>query len=211
MPYRSVTTAGITLLCFPPLDRAFSETVLQLVADGDVRTPDDLETKLQNIYPRVVARARDSLAAMGGGEQAWYVYRDGRYSPYAADPDWWRDGDAARITIDEVGHYLDANPQALEMLGVDLVELRAAPPGSFTPPEARERIPWLLALLEEIRVLESTAILISRDGRRSGIQYRLMLDGAGAGRHVNVMRTIPIEDLDEAAGTRSPAGAPGAG
>jgi PAS domain-containing protein len=207
LPYRSVTTAGVTLLCFPPHDRAFLETALHLVAAGEASSPAGLEDILRRLYPRVVVRARDGLAAMGGGEQAWYVYRDGRYSPFAEDPDWWRDPNEARLTVDDQGRYLDANDQALELLGVDLAGLRSASPGAFTAAESRERIPWLLALLEEVRVLESTAVLVPLDGReRLRIQYRLMLDEDGEGRHVSVMRAIPDEEASSSG--RSPTAAP---
>ena len=196
MSYGSVTAAGVTLLCFPPHDRAFLETALRVVAAGDASSPADLEQVLRRTYPRVVARARDGLAAMGGGDRAWYVYRDGRYSPYASDPDWWRDPDEARLIVDDRGQYLDANDRALQLLGVDLAGLRAATPGAFTAPESRERVPWLMALLEEVRVLESTAILVPQGGLEPvSIQYRLMLDGDGEGRHLSVMRPIPDEDV----------------
>ncbi len=169
---------------------------MNVVASGDTTSPAALEDVLRQMYPRVVVRARDGLAAMGGGDQAWYVYRDGRYSPYAPNADWWLDPNEARVIIDDGGQYLDANDRALQLLGVDLAGLRAATPGAFTAPESRERIPWLLALLEEARVLESTAILVPHDGReRVSIQYRLMLDEDGEGRHVSVMRSIPDDDV----------------
>ena len=39
---------------------------------------DLLETALRARYPRLVIRARDSLATLAGDDQVWYVLRDGR-------------------------------------------------------------------------------------------------------------------------------------
>ena len=44
--------------------------------------PHDLEQALRPVYAQAIVRERDALASFGG--RAWYVYRDGRYSPFAA-------------------------------------------------------------------------------------------------------------------------------
>ena len=39
---------------------------------------------VRSLYPHAVVRSRDPLASLAGN--AWYVYRDGRYSPFSDGP-----------------------------------------------------------------------------------------------------------------------------
>src|SRR6267154_755071 len=91
MPYRSVTVRGVALLCFPPGDAVFSSMAGRMLTSAPKKDPLELERALRPIYTRTVVRARDSLASMAGA--AWYVYRDGRYSPFVDAERWWEDAD----------------------------------------------------------------------------------------------------------------------
>lgn len=192
LPYRSVTQGGITLLCFPPQDLAFARIAATQLAGLDRPTPDTLQTILSATYPRATVRAREPIAGLGEG-QAWYAYRDGRYSPFADDEPWWEAPDAASLVIDADGRYVDGSPAALELLGLDLDRLRTMVTGELTDVAVRPTVTWLWALLEDVGELHSTSILLTPDGRRLPVEYRIVRDGAGEGRTISYLRPVPIE------------------
>jgi PAS domain S-box-containing protein len=192
VPYRSVTHDGITLLCFPPHDEVFARLTARSVASVEAPDPDALQSTLRETFPEATVRRREALASLGGGE-AWYVYRDGRYSPFAEAGAWWEAADVPRIEIDSDGRYVDANPSALALLGMDLDQLRALRSGDLTDPATRPNLPWVLQLLQDVGELHSTSVLVRPDGERVAVEYRLLLDAAGAGRHVSYLRPVPTE------------------
>lgn len=196
MPYRTVTRDGVSLLCFPPHDVVFAAhaaRTLEALAGPDTG---GLQTAIQTLYPNAVVRARESLAALGGGT-AWYAYRDGRYSPFGDADAWWEADDVAALVIDAEGRYVDANEAALELIGLDLDTIRTMRTGELTEPAMRPNVPWIWALLEDVGILHSTSVLMA-DGRRVPVEYRLVRGGAGDGRSVSYLRAVPIEAADVA-------------
>lgn len=195
LPYTSVIVRDVALLCFPPEDAVFASFVRRAF---EAATSDDttiLQDELRTIYPRAVVRSREAFASLTG--VAWYVYRDGRYSPFAPGPPWWEDPAAARIVIDDEGRYLDANPAALELLGVGLDELLAAPSGDFLPPTFSAAVPWILQLLRDTGELHSTSVVRPRGDRPDEpVEYHVVKDGDGPGRHVSTIRRVMPGDDD---------------
>lgn len=199
MPYTSVTVSGIALLCFPPFDRVFAEHARRSVTEG-ASDPAALEAKLREVYPRAVVRARDDLASFVG--QAWYAYRDGRYSPFVRRP-WWESPTAARTVIDAEGRYVDANDAALELLGVTPEELRASEAGDFTFGEHRALVPWVMQLLRDTGELHSTSVVRPKDGGPDvPVEFHIVLAPDGSGTVIAYLRPIPPEAV--------PVGAPDA-
>lgn len=204
MPYREITTRGITLLCFPPQDVAFSTIAVRYLDAGPRVTPDALQAELRVMYPNAIVRPRESFAALGGNA-AWYVYRDGRYSPFAGDgAPWWEHPDAAFLVIEtESGRYVDANAAALELIGIDRERLLAMRTGDLVHREGRVTVPWVWKLLHDVGEIHSTSLMQTPDGREVPVEYHLVRDGAGPGRAKSFMRAAPIEAV------RPPEGAPG--
>ncbi len=195
MPYTSLVVRDIVLLCFPPDDAVFADIARRLLVSADVAEPAVIEDALRRRYPEAVVRGRDPLASFGNS--AWYLYRDGRYSPFNEGTRWWLEPDAARIVVDDDGRYLDGNPAALELLGVDLDGLLRAPSGAFTVPAYRETVPWILQLLLDTGELHSTTKLRPLDGGSDvPVEFHMTRDGAGAGRHVSAVRPVPPGVLD---------------
>ena len=161
LPYTSVIVRDVALLCFPPDDAVFSAFVRRTFASLAGDAPADLQGEVRALYPRAVVRSREPLASLAGN--AWYVYRDGRYSPFVDGPPWWDEPAAARIVIDDAGCYVDANEPALDLLGVDLAELRRSKAGDFTPPAFGAEAPWIMQLLRDTGELHSISILRSRN------------------------------------------------
>lgn len=198
MPYRSVTHDGVSLLCFPPHDLVFAGHTARTLETLDRRDAADLQAALRSVYPECVVRARESLAALGGGI-AWYAYRDGRYSPFTDTDAWWEADGVATLVIAADGRYEDANEAALELIGLDLDTLRSLRTGELTEPAVRPTVPWIWALLEDVGTLHSTSVLVAPGGRRVPVEYRLVRGGAGEGRSVSYLRAVPVEAVGETA------------
>ena len=192
MPYTSVIVRDVALLCFPPDDAVFSAYVRRAYGASSTDDPPNLQRELRAMYPRAVVRSREPLASLGG--KAWYVYRDGRYSPFAAGPPWWEEATAARVVIDDEGRYLEANESALALLGVGLDELRSSKAGDFAPPDFGSEIPWLFQLLRDTGELHSTSVLRPhRGGPDQPVEFHFVKDGDGPGRHVSTLRAMARE------------------
>jgi PAS domain-containing protein len=195
VPYRSVTHEGVTLLCFPPYDVVFARLAADRLAALPERDPGALQAALRTTFCDAVVRRRDSLASLGGGE-AWYAYRDGRYSPFTDDTPWWDAPDVARLEIDDEGRYVGANEAALALIGVDAEGLAQLRSGDLTDAATRPTVPWLWQLLQDVGELHSTSRLVTPDGRQVPVEYRMLLDAAGPGRHVSFMRIVPLEAVE---------------
>lgn len=192
MPYRPVTREGITLLCFPPYDEVLARLTaerLEMLAGPD---PEALQASLRTVYPNATVRPRESIASLGGGV-AWYVYRDGRYSPYADDGRWWEAADAARLEIDADGRYVGANQPALDLIGIDLATLRSMRSGELTLESTRPTVAWIWQLLEDVGELHSTSVLRTPDGRHIPIEYRLIRGVGDDAVSYSFVREIPPE------------------
>lgn len=215
MPYRSVTHEGVTLLCFPPYDEVLARLAAERLQSLADRRPDALQASLRQTYPNATVRAREAIASLERAV-AWYVYRDGRYSPFSDDGAWWTNPDVARVEIDDEGRYVEANPRALELIGIDLATLRTLRSGALTVPEARPSVPWLYQLLEDVGELHSTSMLLTPDGRRIPVEYRLVRGGSPSGATVSYLREVPPEaaepsetaTLGQGSERESPAGHP---
>jgi len=195
LPYTSVIVRDVALLCFPPDDAVFSAYVRRTFAALEGDLPSDLQHHLRSLYPHAVARSREPLASLSG--LAWYVYRDGRYSPFVEGPPWWDEPTAARVVIDDAGCYVDANPPALQLLGVSLAELRKSKAGDFTPPAFGVEAPWIMQLLRDTGELHSISMLRSRnDGPDEAVEFHFVKDAAGPGRHVSALRLVTPETED---------------
>ncbi len=192
MPYTSLMVRDVALLCFPHDDAVFSAFVRRTFGELAGEEPTDLQPELRSLYPRAVVRSREPLASLAG--KAWYVYRDGRYSPFADAPSWWTEPTAARVVIDDAGCYVDANQPALDLLGVTLEELRLSRAGDFTPPAYGAEAPWILELLRDTGELHSISMLRSRNGGPDeAVEFRFEKDAAGPGRHVSTLRRVTPE------------------
>jgi hypothetical protein len=197
LPYTSLIVRDVALLCFPPDDAVFASFVQRAFETAAIDEPAALQRQLRSIYPRAVVRSRDPLASLAGA--AWYVYRDGRFSPFAPGPHWWHEPAAARIVIDDEGRHLEATDAALELLGVGIDEFRASRAGDFATPDFRAAVPWILQLLRATGELHSTAVLRPRGAPLDEtVEFHFVKDGDGPGRHLSFFRRVPPEPVGPA-------------
>ncbi|MFL5777478.1 MAG: hypothetical protein ACJ761_00915 [Chloroflexota bacterium] len=162
-------------------------------------TPSDLQAALRALYPNGVVHQRERLAKLTDDEEAWYVYRDGRYVP-AADDESWDDPSIARVVIGEDRGYLEANDAALKLLGITREELAHARSGDFTTQPIAQQVGWVFGLLEDEGIVDSTSVLVPRRGDPRSVRFHLVLDGDGPGRHVCLMRPIVRRRAEARAG-----------
>ena len=184
------------LFCFPHSDAAFQLWAARLLAESSERygapvTPGRLEDALRRTFPLALVRPREELASLRS-EAAWYVYRDGRYSPFSNDP-WWEERDVMWLDTGPDGRYLDASDSFVVLSGHARERLTGMRTGELADPAVRRMVPWTWELLEATGVLHSTSIMRAADGRRVPLEYRLVKDGGGPGRARSYMRVVPIE------------------
>jgi PAS domain S-box-containing protein len=99
----------------------------------------------------------------------------------------------ATILVDRDGHYIDASPSALALLGVSLEELRSLPPGSISAEQIdeAEREARRAAFVESGVSSAVGATTIQRpDGRR--LHVRFFVDAQPDGRFLARLR--PTEE-----------------
>ena len=189
MPYRHVQQDAVTLLCFPPYDEVFAHIAARHLDALPAPDVDALQAALRDAYPQAVVRPREAFAALGDG-RAWYVYRDGRYSPFDDAPPWWDEPDAAWVAIDTEGRYVDANESALRIFDMDLDTLRTMHSGDLTDAATRPTVPWVWELLDAAGELHSTSRLRTPSGRLVPVEYRLVRRAEGA---ISYLREVPAE------------------
>jgi PAS domain-containing protein len=84
------------------------------------------------------------------------------------------------VLISADGRYLDANPLALELLGVDAEALRTHVVGDFTVPEFRDasRASWAhMAATDQVEFLIDETFLLRPDGTASVVKVHPVVPG----------------------------------
>ena len=102
------------LITIPSADAPFRAHVERVRRRLAPAYPDQLETDLRRLFPRVVVRER----ALSGEAPVWYVYRDGSWRPSLEGP-WWEAAGLPRIVISTDGWIEEASPAAADLLGID--------------------------------------------------------------------------------------------
>jgi PAS domain-containing protein len=153
------------LLTIPRSDRAFHELVVRLARREGLADPTTFQARLVRLFPAVVVRSRE----LSSEHPAWYVYRDGRWTPPEASP-WWAEGDAATIAIAPDGWVIAADLAARRLLGIDPdVELGVEPRhyASLVAPTDRDDVADLLGVLTEGHTV-TASLHLHRDGDGDG-------------------------------------------
>jgi PAS domain-containing protein len=105
--------------------------------------------------------------------------------------------DGAQVIVDAEGRCLEANAPALEMLGVTLDELRAAPPGMFSsePPDPEAAVAFRAAWEAAGRPdVTGETTLVRPDGTATRVRFAIRPQADG--RYVAVFEPIarPLDD-----------------
>lgn len=152
---------SIRTVSFPSPDVAFASVVARCLADDRVESPEGLEQALRALYPaaRVVARVLS-----GEPITTWYVYRDGRFRPEAAD-DWWREAANGLTVMDpDTTQVLDANEAVAGFIGQTVESMRGRPFAEFLAPDAKDAAAILFETILQTGVVHTIGAVVHRDG-----------------------------------------------
>jgi len=184
------TRATVVARTIPASDAVLAERVRELVDRGLERGPADLcealETRLRDVYPDIRATLRTDIA--GFGETLVYVFRDGSVGASLAE-DWIYDADTARLVTNGSGTYVEVNTPAERIFGRTSDEIVGSKAGTFTRADARvEDAAAMWRALDHTGRLHSLAIVTSRDGTETPVEFVTVKDGDGCGRNVTYLR-----------------------
>lgn len=174
------------LITIPASDAAFREHVHNLTPSP---TPRELETRLRRIFPRVVVRERTISGAPG-----WYVYRDGSWSS-SLTGHWWDDPRLPRVIVSGDGWFIEANPTALGLLGIEAADLATHHFTDFVVPGTLDDAIGLFRIIREGKALDATILLrpLTGDVIAVDIHTRLVDDRIVAVYRLAEDVSVPVE------------------
>jgi PAS domain-containing protein len=149
----------VRVITIPSTDTAFRRHVDRLVARGSLDTPEKLQARLRQLFPRAVVRRRD----ISGEPAAWYVYRDGGWRS-SMTSEWWGESGLPRIEVDREGWITQANATALSLLGIVAADVGARHFTDFVAPGGLEDSVSLFAIVDEGHDLTATTLLRPTSG-----------------------------------------------
>src|SRR5947207_10092877 len=164
--------ARTALITIPSTDMAFRRHVESISRHPTVAGPEALETRLRRVFPRVLVRERD----LSGEAPAWYVYRDGRWTPPERHQ-WWAEADLPRVCLSLDGWLVDANPQARGLLGISLGETEPRYFTDFVAPGALDDAQQLLGVIRSGHVLTATVLVRPTGGEVIGCDLHASRSG----------------------------------
>lgn len=170
----SVTLVRARALCFPAYDVGFARVVEAILSDDPGITADALQTRLRNLVPATIVRARE---LSGESQQTLYVFRDGRWAG-GGESDWWQEKGVARVTVSiETGAVVDADRALLDLIGADREWVIGRMYHEFVLPQARIASDALYQTAIETGEVHSIARVIGPSGRGVTVEFRAAVDG----------------------------------
>jgi hypothetical protein len=170
----SVTLVRARALCFPAYDVGFARVVEAILSDDPGITADALQTRLRNLVPATIVRARE---LSGESEQTLYVFRDGRWAG-GGESEWWQEKGVARVTVSiETGAVVDADRALLDLIGADREWVIGRMYHEFVLPQARIASDALYRTAIETGEVHSIARVIGPSGRGVTVEFRAAVDG----------------------------------
>jgi PAS domain-containing protein len=181
----------IRLRGFPSADKEFARYArAALTALGTSATPDSLQRSLRGRYPAAIVRAQEELARHGGGPEVWYAFRTSavgeRLSPERPAEAWAIVDDERRFV--EVSTSLAA---IVELPRRHIVGRRIEEFASPDDPTIRDDLLELWEEFRRLRTVTSTLRFNYADGRPRELEYRIVADGDGPGRHRLLVWVLP--------------------
>ena len=164
-----MTVARARALCFPSYDLGFARVVEAILAEDPEVTPTALQTRLRNLSPATIVRARE---LSGEDQQTLYVFRDGRWAR-GIEPDWWHDPSVGHVTISIVsGEATDVDQPFLDLIGGERDWVIGRRYDAFVVPQARVAADVLYRTAIEEGVVHSIARINGPGDRGIDAEYR---------------------------------------
>ncbi len=147
------------LITIPSADAPFRAHVERVRRRLTPAGPDQLETGLRRLFPRVVVRERE----LSGEAPVWYVYRDGGWRPSLTGP-WWETAGLPHIVVSAEGWIEEASPSAADLLGIDASDVVSPHVTDFVAPGTLDDAMALFAGIEEGHDFTATVLLRPSSG-----------------------------------------------
>jgi PAS domain-containing protein len=147
------------LITIPSADVPFRTHVERVRGRLSPDHPEQLETGLRQLFPRVVVRER----ALSGEAPVWYVYRDGGWRPSLTGP-WWEAAGLPRIVVSVDGWIEETSPSAADILGIEASDTAPRHFTDFVAPGTLEDAMALFAFVEGGHDLTATVLLRPSSG-----------------------------------------------
>ncbi len=179
-------SSGPILKTIPSIDTAFREQVQRARRRYLPATPRDLESRLRQLFPRVVVVERQ----LSGEPPSWYVYRDGRWAPSSTRA-WWAEPGLPRVAISLDGWVVEANPAARALLNVPESDLGTRHFTDFIAPGTLADVEALYRVIAEGHELVATVLMRPSEGEVLACDLRARRE---ADRLIGVFRLA--DDID---------------
>jgi hypothetical protein len=161
-------------LCFPSYDTGFARVVEAILADDPSITPLALQSRLRNLSPATIVRARE---LSGESDETLYVFRDGRWAR-GIEPEWWQDPSVGHVTVaTETGAAIDVDRSFLDLIGADRDWVIGRLYHDFVVPQARIAADVLYRTTLETGSVHSIARVIGPEGRGVTCEFRAVVEG----------------------------------
>lgn len=184
-----MTDRAISLRVFPHDDPSFQADATQALEAAE--SPVDLQRVLRVRYPAAVVRPREGIADPGFGPDVWYVYRFGSARPVIR---WWTEGSHPWAILDDERCFLEVSESLAMIVEAPVAAIVGQPVEVFSNPDdvtAREDVEALWAQFRRAGQLDSTLRFRRLDGSEREIEYHLVANASGPGRHLATVREVP--------------------
>jgi PAS domain-containing protein len=182
----------VRLRVFPSRDREFGRHARAALAElGSDPTPDALQRSLRARYPAATVSVQSELARHGeGGAFVWYALRTSILGePLSPD----RPIEAWAI-VDDERRFLDISPSLaaiVELPARHILGRRIDDFSSPADPTIQDDIEELWVEFTKLGSIASTVRFNFADGRPRELEYRLVANGDGPGRHRLLVWVVP--------------------
>jgi PAS domain-containing protein len=187
-----VAERAVSLRVFPTDDRSFRDDAE--AAMPGAASPAVLQRALRVRYPIAVVRAREDIADPGFGPDVWYVFRYGSARP---GEHWWTSGDHPWAVLDDRRRFVDVSPTLASIVEAPVEAIVGHLVEEFSNPDDPTAVADVEALWAQFLAagsLDGTMRFRRLDGSEREIEYHLVANGAGRGRHLATVREIPVEE-----------------
>ena len=202
-----VAERAVSLRVFPADDQSFRADAE--AAMPGVASPSALQRTLRGRYPAAVVRAREDIADPGFGPDVWYVFRYGSARPVDR---WWNVGDHPWAILDDRRRFVDVSGSLAEIVEAPVEAIVGRTVEEFSNPgdlTARDDVDALWRQFLNAGRLDATLRFRRLDGTDREIEYHLVANGAGRGRHLATVREAPPADPGGVAGDGASDAPPG--
>jgi PAS domain-containing protein len=179
---------AIALRVFPRDDAAFGADAEAAMAAGV--SPDALQRALRVRYPAAIVRAREDIADPGFGPDVWYVYRYGSARPVGR---WWTEEPYPWAVLDDQRRFVDLSTSLAAIVEAPVEQILGQSVEAFSNPDdptARDDVEALWNQFRRAGQLDATLRFRRLDGTEREIEYHLVANAAGPGRHLATVREV---------------------